>query len=339
MRALLLAAAGGSGAFTVPPVTELPIDWGITRHADNPLLTVTMGEPNEMYTPAAVELPNGDIVVYVKGAARIYVWISTDGGATFDFMVGGAHVIYPVAATWESDFVVEPAALYDEDTDLIHVWYKARAAAADSWGWGHATAPGSNAADVTKDPANPILTSNAVEADLGSSNITDLTIGCVVRGPDGTFHFYGAALYDGIYHLIHGTGTTFNDPGDFEVILDAPGGSVTVVQCPDVFRVPGPGSPLYAMFYAIGEDQPGPRTIRVGTSTDLSTWDFSDTTDILSPTGTGWEEDETYCGHLIKENASPWLAPKLDGMGRWRYFYSGLEDSIARAGLAYMEPT
>lgn len=335
-RRLLVAAAGG-GAFTAQ--VELPTDWNITRHAGNPLLTVTGGEPNEMYIPAPVELPNGDIVVYVKGASRIYAWISEDGGATFDFMVAGASVITPVAATWEASFCLEPMALYDEDNDLIHVWYKARDANPNNWAWGHATAPGSTPAVLTKDPANPILTSNAVEADLGSSNITDLATGCVVYGPDSLFHFYGYTLYDGIYHLIHGTGTTFNDPGDFEAILDAPGGAVTVVECPDVIRIPGPGTPLYAMFYAVGEDQPGLRTTRVATSSDLYTWDFSDTTDVLSPQGTGWEEDETYCGHFIKENTSPWLAPKLDGSDRWRYFYSGLEDAVAQSGLAYMEPT
>lgn len=334
-RRMLFGNAGGPYHGPV----SLPTDWALARASGNPLLTNTAGEPTEMYVPAAVELPSGLVYAYCKGSARIYAWAAADAGGPFVLANGGGQVIGPVAATWESNFTLEPTVLYDADNDLIHMWYKGRAAASDSWAWGHATAPGSDPTNFTKDAANPILTSDDVETDLGSGNITDLGTGCVVVGPDGTFHFYGYALYGGIYHLFQATGTTFNDPGSCEEILDAPGGAVNTVETPDVVRIPGLGAPRYAMFYAIGQDAPGSRTIRVGTSTDLETWDFSDTTDLISPTGSGWEEDEAFSGHFLKENASPWLAPKIDSTGRWRYYYSGLKDTHAQSGLAYFSPT
>jgi hypothetical protein len=335
MTARRMLFGTGGGTFSGPP--SLP-SWGIVRHSGNPLLTITGGEPNEMYAPAAVELPNGDIYAYCKGAERIYAWRSTDGGETFSLANAGGQVIGPVGGSWEHTYTLEPVALYDEDTDLIHLWYKGNDGNPNNWAWGHATATGSDPVSFTKDPANPILTADTVEADIGGGNITDLATGSVVVGPDGTFHFYGYALYGGVYHLFQATGTTFNDPGNCEAILSAPGGATTVVETPDVIRIPGVGSPLYAMFYAIGGTLSAGRTIRVGTSPDLETWDFSDATNVLSPTGTGWEEDATYSGHFIKENASPWLAPKRDDLARWRFFYSGYEDGVAQSGIAYMTP-
>jgi hypothetical protein len=143
-------------------VGGFPTDWGLTRWPGNPVIDVdnNPNETTEQYTPAPIRLPNGDIWVYVKGFDRIYAWKSTDDGETFALQNGDDAVLEPVAATWEEIYVVDPVATYDPDTDTIHLYYKGSdiLAGNDNWQWGHATAPGSDPTDVTKDGGNPIYT-------------------------------------------------------------------------------------------------------------------------------------------------------------------------------------
>lgn len=333
MKALLLAAVGGVGAFPVPGVASFPVDWNVDRDPSNPKITIFGLETHEQYTPAPIRLPNGDIWVYVKGAARIYAWKSTDDGATFAYQNGGGQVIGPSAGQWDGSFVVEPAALYDEDTDTIHVWYGARDANPDNWAIGHATAPGSDPTDFTKDPANPILTASDVEAALGAADVQDLKMSApIIIG--STFHFYGYTLADDVYHLFHATGTTWNDPGSVESILAAATEGVDVVQSPSVVRMPGAGPAVYAMLWALGGFQPAPRSIRDAESSDGETWSFG-STDVLAPQGTGWEEDEVYCQAIMK---TPDGLPVIVN-GKWQLYYSGLEDDVAQAGIAYLDPS
>jgi hypothetical protein len=147
-----------------------------------------------------------------------------------------------------------------------------------------------------------------------------------------TFHFYGFTFYDGVVQLVQATGSDWDNPSGIESILSA--GADPVVQCPSVFLVNG----IYAMFYSVGGFQPDPRWIRVAHSPDGETWDFSDTTNIISPTGTDWEEDETYAGSVLKDGVGP--NPVLIG-GKMLLYYSGLETPPADAnvGLIYMEPS
>lgn len=309
LAARLLASSRGGGGITLPP---FPTDWNLVRYVGNPVIDVTNNpsETTEQYTPAPIRLPNGDVWVYVKGLDRIYAWKSTDGGETFALQNSNTAVIAPGAGgTWDEDFVVDPAATYDPATDTIHLYYKGTnvAAGTSGWGWGHATSPGSDPTDVTKDAANPILSQADAIADLGGT-FQDLSLSDVVK-IDSTFHFYGYASHSSTYKIVHATGTTWNDPTGLEIVQATYGGH-SVIQCPSVFRV---GS-TYGMWYSIGGAQPGARWTRIATSTDLATWDFSDTTDILSPQGSGWEEDETYCVGLLKRGTGP--APYTDVSGR-----------------------
>lgn len=311
-----------------------PTDWGITRFAGNPVIDVANNpnETNEQYVPAPIVLPNGDIWVYVKGADSVYAWKSTDDGETFALQNSDNPVISP-ASGWESEFALEPAAVYDPATDTIHLYYKGTndAQGDAGWGWGHATAGGSDPTTFTKDAGNPILTSATVSTALGGGAVLDLSISDVVK-IGSTFHFYGYAHEGGVYQLIQATGTDWDDPSGVESIQNPPGG-MSVIQSPSVFRV---ASGEYAMFYSVGDAQPNPRWIRVASSPDAETWDFSDTTNIISPSGTGWEEDEAYTGSVLKYGIGP--NPYLIG-GRILYYYSGLEDTVANSGLIYMEPS
>lgn len=335
VRLLPTAHGGASHA-----VTGFPTDWGVTRFAGNPVIDVddNPAEDREQYTPAPIRLANGDIWVYVKGTSRIYAWKSTDGGETFSLENGGVPVIAPVAATWEGSFTLDPIAVYDEADDTIHLWYKGRDANPANWQIGHATAPGSDPTDFTRDPANPILTKAAAEADLGDDT-GDLSLGDVIV-IDGTFHFYLYGEVGGVggeYHLMHATGTTWNDPSGVASILPAPVGGV--VSTPAVVRIPGVHR--YAMFYS--HDVAGgtvfPERIKVGSSSDGVSWSFPGT-DVITPT-TGWEDDSAYAGHFLRRSTYPYDLPVVDALGRWLFYYSGYDATPdeANSGLAYLEPT
>lgn len=338
----LRMTGGGGGGFIGP--RTLPSSWGITRLAGNPIVTVSPGnvnETHEQYTPACVQLPNGDIWVYPKGASTVYAWRSTDGGETFAIQNGSNPVIgHGAGGTWDDEYAVEAAATYDAASDVIHLWYKGNANAIPSsgWAWGHATAPGSTPTVFTKDPANPILTSATVNSDLGGAGVGgDLAISDVIM-IDGTFHFYGYCLYSAVYRIIHATGTTWNDPAGVSILLSAPNSS-SVVEVPSVVAMPGVGLPLYAMFYSRGSSGQLATTTRVGSSADGVTWDFSDTSDVMAPTS-GWEANQVFAGHMLKSGNAPYSDPAIDGSGRWRYYYSGIGGGAghANAGLAYMLP-
>lgn len=342
LRLLLAVAKGGTASIpSVLPFTA----WNVTREPNNPILTVTGGEPNEMYAPGLVRMANDDIRLWCKGGARIYSWLSTDNGETASLDNGGSEVIGPGAGgTWDSNYALEPHMLRT-GTD-IHGYYKGRGAGVNTWGWGHATASTGSPNTFTKDAANPILTSTAVGAVLGGT-CEDLAICDVVVAPNGAFIFYGYALVGGFYQLIQATGTTFNDPNSASVVSlltathsVASAGAECVVETPSVFRVPGTGRPLYGMLWSIGALQPGFREVRIAWTRNLlspGSWDFSDTTPVLAPTS-GWESNEAYSGHVLKESQSPWLAPDIDG-GLWRYAYSGLDNAgHAQSGMAYFAP-
>lgn len=333
MLARRLLIAGGGGSF-LSPAAQFPTAWNITREATNPVIDVANNpsEATEQYTPAPIQLPSGDVWVYVKGGSTIYAWKSTNGGVTFALQNGGTAVLVQGAGgSWDESFVVEPAALYDEATDTIHLWYGGRGAGANTWAWGHATAPGSTPTVFTKDAANPILTSATVSTALGGLTVSDLKISApIIVG--SVYHFYGYTAYNSRYKLIHLTGTTWNDPTGVGVILTAANDN-EVVQCPSVVRMPGSGVAIYAMLWTIGGPQPDPRWIRAASSSDAIMWDFSDTTNIMSPTS-GWEVNEVYAAAIMKTPAG---APLTVG-GYWMFYYSGLGGGKASSGLARMSP-
>ncbi len=337
--ALLRPATVGRRVFGKVEVAS----WAVSKLGGNPVIDVT-NNPNEtveQYTPAPIRVANGDIWVYVKGTSRIYGWKSTDGGETFTLQNSNNAVLTPgAAATWDESFVVEPAAVYDEDTDTIHLWYGGRASAGDStWAWGHATAPGTTPTVFTKDAANPILTSATVSAALGGAAMSDLKIEDVVM-IDGDFHFFGYCRYNSIYRIIRCTGSTWNNPSGVEILLTASASPFHVVQGCCAFRLPGWLKPRYSMLYAIGGDLGSdPRRIRAAFSDDGQTWTF-DTATVIS-LGSGWESSAVYEPAVLKETTAPYQLPLRDSTGRLRCYYSGYDtaDSSANVGLAYITPS
>lgn len=316
-----------------------PTVWNVVRESTNPVINVA-NNPNEtaeQYVPAAIQLGNGDVWVYVKGAHTIYAWKSTDGGVTFALQNSNNPVInIGGVGTWDHGSVVEPCAVYDSANSTIHLWYKGTddATGATDWGWGHATAPDSTPTVFTKDAGNPIISNSSGNTQLGGAGLTDFAVSDVVK-IGSTYHFYGYALYNSVYRIVHATGTSWNDPGSLSVITSAPSDWRTVIQGPCVFTY---GS-LYGMFYALGGTQPSfTRAIFVGSSTDGSTWNFQGG-EILGPVGTGWELLETYLGRVVKTSTSPFSAPVTDTSGRWHFYYSGYDGSKANVGLAYLTPS
>ena len=331
--AMRLLMVGGASTFTP---TE--IAWNITRFAGNPVIDVSdnPAETNEQYVPCPILLPSGDIWVYVKGFGVIYGWKSVDDGETFTLENAGDPVIEPTAAAWDAEFATEPCVVYDEPSDTIHLFYKGTDVSTEDadWAWGHATADGSDPTTFTKDAGNPILTSATVSTALGGGTVEDLAISDVVMN-GSTYHFFGYAYYNSRYQLIHATGTDWDNPSGVESLLLADTDS-HVVNVPMVFQAPGESQ--YRMFYSWGEiGSSGERELRAATSDDMDTWDFSATTAIMSPTS-GWESLRSHAAHILRETAAPYLAPIIDGSGRWKMYYSGQTGFEANSGLAYLEP-
>lgn len=314
------------------------LGWGVDRYVSNPIITVNPGNPAEnveQYTPAPIgPLPDGSYWVYVKGASRIYAWKSTDGGFTFSLQNGGAAVLAPTSG-WELSFVLEPTAVYDVASGTIHLYYKGDDSNPANWQWGHATAADSAPTVFTRDPANPILTKANAQSDLGGVTTSDLAISDVIK-VGSTFHFYGYALYGGLYHLIQATGTTWNDPSSVNEILASESTSFEVTN-PCVVRM---ASGSYVMLYTRGGASTAPpRGLRVGTSLDGVSWNFATTDYIMSGT-TGWEDGGVYAASVLKAQAAPYSDPVLDGSGRWYLYFSGISSTThhANTGLAFLAP-
>ncbi len=334
-----LVTARGGGSFRLAPIPS----WSVTKYASNPIIDVdnNASETTEQYVPAPVKLPNGDIWVYVKGQLDLYAWKSTDGGETFSLQNGGNKVLSRGGAgTWDAGAVVTPAAVYDEASDTIHLYYGGAASGVTAWGWGHATAPGSDPTTVTKDSGNPIFSNAAAVTALGGT-VNDFKI-CDVVVIRGSYYFYGYAQVGSRYKMVLSTGTDWDNPSGLTVIATAPDDASVIIE-PTVFRVPGEGITRLGMFYTRGALQQFPtplsRTIRFAHSLDGETWDMSDTTDILAPVASTWESGQTYASSLLKESTPPYLSPVEDGSDRLLLYYSGYDGTDANSGLAYLTPS
>ena len=319
-----------------PTHKQFPTDWNVTEFAGNPIITVGGGEPNEQYDPAPIQLAS-QIVIYIKGAIRIYAYGSDDVlvGEDFSGLNGGSEVIgVGTTGTWDDTYALEPAAYYDGDT--IHVWYKGSTGGANDVAWGYATADDSNPVLFTKDPGNPILTTADLATQIGGSPDIDDTAPFDVFELAGVWHFFGYAQVNGRYRLIHMTGAGPDDPDvtTLDSILIPPN-DATLAGTGSVFKYPGGD---YGMFYTYGALSGTGRHIRVGRSADLDTWDFSDTTPLISQSS-GWEADWAYTPRLLREPGT--VDPVIDGMGRWKLYYSGMNlgANQSQGGLAYLEPS
>lgn len=334
-RRLLVAALGG-GAFSYPP---FPTSWDVTREAANPVIVVAGGEPLEQYDPAPYLLA-GSREVLVKGAARIYRYKDASGSLPFSGQNGGSAVInIGSSGAWDDTHALEPHAHYDSSANVIRAWYKGSGDGGTTWNWGYATAPGGTPNTYTKDAGNPILTASAINTKMGGAGVTDTAPFDVI--PEGsTYHFYGYVQYDGKYQIVHMTGTDWDAPDVSTLtVLLAPASPTDLAATGSVFEFPTLHSPRYGMFYTWGPVSGSGRTIRVGKSDSLgSGWDFSDTTDIISPTS-GWEVYHVYTPRLLRENTSPFLKPIVSG-DEWTLFYSGADAGWAHSqtGIAYLMP-
>lgn len=329
----------GSAYVSVSPPAAFPTTWNVVRNASNPVIVVAGGEPLEQYVPAPFRI-GSDTYVLIKGAARIYLYKATGGALPYVGQNGGSAVIdIGTAGAWDDTHALEPCALYDSAATTIRAWYKGSGDGGTTWNWGYATAPGATPTVFTKDAANPILTAAAINTKMGGAGVTDTAPFDVIY--DGsTYHFYGYVAYNSIYQLVHMTGSTWNAPdvSTLTTIL-TPGISTTLAGTGSVFSVPGPTSPPYGMFYTWGPVTGSGRSIRVGTSTDLVTWNFSSTTDVMAPTS-GWESYHVYTPRLLRETTVPYLAPITSGSS-WTLFYSGADASWvhSQTGLATLTPT
>lgn len=336
-----------------------PTNYTFTKFASNPVIDVDDNplETHEQYVPAPIVLTNGDIWIYCKGSYDIYAWKSTDGGETFSLQNGGVAVIARVAATWESNAVVEPAAVYDADSDTIHIWYKGTNDDVDNpglnheWDVGYATAPGTAPQTVTKYGSNPILTATQTSGDLTAelgtpTNIYDQDITSVIK-IGATWYFYGYVRSgfpnksDAAYQIVQWTGATPQAPVSAGITVAIANSTVALVLgTPSVFRL---ADGRYGMFHTYGSLTSTPRSIRLAFSNDGSAWTMA-ATDVLAPVATSWEGDWVYAPGLLKINTAPFDSPYADGSNRWLLYYSGLSDlgppapvgHHANTGLAYI---
>lgn len=237
------------------------------------------------YVPAPIILPNGDIWVYVKGEDpyNIYGFKSTDGGETLTYE-GIALEPGTGVNSWDLNYASEPFAIYDEDSDTIHMWYKGSRDSVTGASIGYATAPGSTPLAFTKWPnADPdlegqILAEGTVRSALGfGSMLNDLAFSDVIRGDDGTIYFYGyfATEYgtnpgESDYRIFLATGTSYHEPVTHSIILE-PEAGYELAYVPTVFK--HPAADVWLMIYTRGVEMNGPiYHLACAWSTDRITW-------------------------------------------------------------------
>lgn len=332
---------GSLGTIGLTSVTPLnPGAWTLIRSSANPIFTVNPGNPNEnteQYTPCSVRLGNGDIWVYVKGTGKIYAWKSTDNGETFTLQNSNNPVInIGAGGSWESSAVVSPACFYDLATTTIHIYYKGFDGDNNHWAWGHATASASAPQTVTKDPANPILTSANVQTQLSLTGLLDLAISDVIK-IGSTYYFYGYLLDNsGNYKLFYATGSAVNNPAAQAVIV-TPSSPYDLVEQPTVFTHPG-GS-TYIMLYAEGyQASSGVRYGRAAFSLDGTTW-VPIPGRPVQPSGSTWESQWTHTFNVLKANAAPYTDAVLIN-GHYNIYYSGgnTNATLTQGGLIRAYP-
>jgi len=290
-------------------------------------------EPLEQYVPAPVMLPDGSVWVYVKGGTSIYAWRSTDGGKSFALANAGEPVLSPEQnLPWEGTATVEPAAVYEEEADTIHLYYKGASnlGALGSWGCGHATARGSDPTKFAKDPKNPLLTAKEVSLAFDFARVaSDLVISDVIR-KDGRLVFYGTFEYAETFHLFLGSGASYSEVRPESIILFN-GLPKTVVQGPTVFRDPKTG--MYWMVFASGshKDQ---RILRTACSWDAMSWAV-DPEPLLTPSPTErWEGGRVYCPAMLKTGPGHDQPVIIDG--KVLLYYSGSPEGGVPAGVGLL---
>ena len=339
-------AAGMSGSVTVTVRPRPLMSWVRERYAGNPVIQAVLDNPAEslsQYVPAPIRLPNGDIWVYVKGDYTHAIWAykSTDGGRSY--VVQGKAIDRGGPAAWDAASVLDPAAVYDQGTNTIHLWYKGTddARSQTNWSWGHATASGDYPLTFTKDATNPILTPRDIETALGETDVTDNDVSNVIR-IGGDFYFYGTFSSSDGYKIFYAKGSDWNKPVPQAVIL-TPGPGYEIVQSPTVFQ--HPDTLLYVMLFTEGFlIPPGERHLVAAQSRDGVVWErlpgiFLASSD--KPNARGdypWESVRVYGASMLKDSRGDFATPaSVDG--RYLLYYSGSSDAYGdETGLLVVTP-
>lgn len=341
------------------PASLLPQNWIQERSSANPVVPLGAGDINtidEQYQPTVIRVQNGDIWIYVKGTRRIYAFRSTDNGETFAIQNGGSPVLDPgMEGDWDDGFVIDPCAVYEPETDTIHLYYKGGhydtndlPALYLSTGWGHATASGSSPTIFNKD-AGPVLTAATALAALGASDVVDLRLASVIK-IGGTFYFYGDMITGTSYvngsdylgRIFYATGDSWTSPivqdYAFPNHSDNQENNGWVHMDPMVYQQPG--SPVFTMLYSEGEYYQGEglgRHIRVATSQDGRVWKQTPGT-FLSSTNNSWEAQMVYGSTILRKSSGGFTEPDLMD-GKYLIYYSGLNlENQAASGLVRVVP-
>jgi hypothetical protein len=91
-------------------------------------------------------------------------------------------------AAWESGSVHFPHLYYDEDNDVLHLWYSGQPAGGSTTSSiGHATID-TGTLDLVKDPGNPLIVPSAADGEGG------LVMGCVFPDDGGTWNLFAGAF-------------------------------------------------------------------------------------------------------------------------------------------------
>lgn len=337
-------AEGMSGSVMVTVRPRPLMSWVRERHVGNPVIQAVLDNPAEslsQYVPAPIRLPNGDIWVYVKGDYTHAIWAykSTDGGRSL--AVQGKVIDRGDPGAWDDAFAFDPAAVYDQATNTIHLWYKGTndPSGQASWSWGHATASGDSPLAFAKDAANPILTPRDIEAALGETGVTDNDVSNVIRiGSD--FYFYGTFCSSDGYKIFYAKGSDWNTPVPQAVIL-TPSPGYEIVQSPTVFQ--HPDTLLYVMLFTEGLLlPPGERHLVAAQSRDGTVWErlpgtFLAPSEALAARGDKpWESIRVYGASMLKASQGDFATPEpVDG--RYLLYYSG-SNYGDETGLLFVTP-
>jgi predicted GH43/DUF377 family glycosyl hydrolase len=312
----------------------------IARYVSNPVISAANNpnETTEQYQPAPIRLGSGDIWVYVKGTSEIYAWKSTDGGVTFALQNSNNPVIgLGTGGSWDDGDVLEPGAVYDSANNLVHLYYRGDDGSGN-FAIGHATAPDSNPANVTKDAGNPILTDSDLQTALGlAATPNDLNITDIIK-IGSTFYFYGTYqnASNNKYCIWYGTGADWDDVTPQATIItpDAVGGDL--VKHPSVFKWSG-DSTYYMIFSSGYLSTSSKRRLRIASSPDGINWTMTPGEVLTPEAGGAWEDTWVYDASILKESSSPFVAP-IEISDKYLLYYSGFDGTgIGDTGLAYLQ--
>lgn len=310
------------------PIIDLPV----------PYIGGGTVETKSQYVPTPILLNDGTIIVYVKGddTRSIFAYESTDNGQTYNVMNGGLPVLTPTPSSWDSGACLDPAAVFDSDTNTIHLYYKGIVGTPGygPWAIGYATASGNTPSILTKDLTNPLLTSSTAASFFGLSSVTDICISSVTRYL-GNWFFYGT--YRGPTHPYKIFYCKGGDWTDLSLRSEriSPMLPYDIVQSPCIFK----RGASYKMLMTEGYDgfNNDYHQLVQMSSNDMANWTRDG---VLMEPGFGWDNRKIYCAQFLRKNTGEYNEP-VEINGKWLLYYSATDNNNpnkAKTGLALIEP-